>query len=80
MVKSVNEAFINGELSITMKQCVITCIPKGDKDKTVFKNWRPISLLNVSYKIALGAMANQLKCVLPNLINDNQKCFYQEEI
>lgn len=40
---------------------VITCIPKGNKDKTLLKNWRPISLLNVSYKIASSAIASRIK-------------------
>jgi hypothetical protein len=44
LVRSVNHAFDTGELSISQKQGIITCIPKqGDKDKLQLKNWRPIS-------------------------------------
>lgn len=32
------------------EQGVKTCIPKGNNAKTLLKNWRPISLLNVDYK------------------------------
>ena len=45
-----NYAYFIGELSSTQKQGVVTCIPKGHKDKTIFeKKWTPISLLNVAY-------------------------------
>ena len=65
LVRSVNESFAEGELSISQKQGVITCLPKGNKDKTLLKNWRPISLLNVSYKITSACIAKRLKSVLP---------------
>jgi len=41
VLRALNESFLKGELSTTTKQCVITCLPKGDKDRTVLKNWRP---------------------------------------
>ena len=42
------------------------------------KNWRPISLLNVDYKLLLGAMANRIKKVLPSIINQEQKGFLKK--
>ena len=75
LLRSLNEAFIKGELSITQKQSVITCIPKGDKPKQFLKNWRPISLLNVDYKILSGVLAKRMKMVLPSVISSNQKGF-----
>ena len=35
----------------TQKEGVIICIPKADKPRNFIKNWRPISLLNIVYKI-----------------------------
>ena len=75
LLRSLNEAFIKGELSITQKQSVITCIPKGDKPKQFLKNWRQISLLNVDYKILSGVLAKRMKMVLPSVISSNQKGF-----
>ena len=67
VVKSLNDGFRKGELSSTQKEGVIICIPKGDKPKDLIKNWRPISLLNVVYKIGSTCIANRLKRVLPSL-------------
>ena len=52
VLRSLNYAFNKGELSITQKLGVITCIPKGDEPKRFLSNWRPVSLLNVIYKLA----------------------------
>ena len=41
------------EMSPIQKEGIIICIPKGDKPREYLKNWRPISLLNVVYKIAI---------------------------
>ena len=60
-IRSINYSFNKGELSITQKEGLITCIPKGNKDKQFLKNWRPISLLNVSYKIVSACIANRIK-------------------
>ena len=75
LVRAINFGFEYGELSSTQKEGIITCIPKGDKPKQFLKNWRPISLLNVSYKIASACIANRLKTVLPNVINNDQTGF-----
>ena len=43
-------------------------------DKELLKNWRPISLLNVDYKIAAKVIATRLKPVLHKVINEDQTC------
>ena len=75
ILKSLNYGYCTGSLSITQKQVVITCIPKPNKSRFKLKNWRPISLLNVIYKLASAVISNRLKKVLDNLINENQKGF-----
>ena len=75
VVRAINYAFESGELSLTQKLGIITCIPKGNKSRDLLKNWRPLSLLNTIYKIASGAIANRLKTVLNLLIDNDQTGF-----
>ena len=75
LVRSVNEGFDKGYLSISQRQGIIVCIPKDGKPKKFIKNWRPITLLNVAYKIASACIANRLKIVLPTIIHDSQRGF-----
>ena len=35
MFRSINHGFCNGEMSVTQRQEIITCIPKEGKDKFV---------------------------------------------
>ena len=54
---------------------------KGDRHN--MKNWRPISLLNVDYKILSKTLAERIKCVLPEIIRTDQRgciqgCFIGE--
>ena len=51
------------------------CIPKGDKDRQKVNNWRPISLLNVSYKIISTWVAERMKKVLSKIIHMDQTEF-----
>ena len=61
VVRSLNFGYNMEELSITQRQGIITCIPKEGKSKFYLKNWRPITLLNVAYKIGSGCIAQRIK-------------------
>ena len=62
------------ETTKTMKQAIITLIPKkGDLQKLQY--WRPISLLCADYKILTKILANRLKKILPQIISEEQNCF-----
>lgn len=63
------------EMSTTMKQGSICLIPKPGKDPLFIENWRPITLLNVDYKILAQIYARRLKKGLNSIINETQTGF-----
>jgi len=70
LYKNVQEEEI---MSRSMRHGIISLIyKKGDKSN--LRNWRPISLLNVDYKILARIMSNRLKYVLPTIISEDQTC------
>ena len=60
------------ELPLTQYAGIIRQIPKLGKDSLDKKNWRPITLLNVDYKILSKVLAERLKIIIPNLISQDQ--------
>ena len=72
MVESFNYAFQSGHLSISQKQGIISLIPKKKKNTEYLKNWRPVSLLNVDYKVATKTIATRLEKVLPHIIHPSE--------
>ena len=74
VMEAINCGFHKGSLS-SMRQCIITCLPKPNKDHSFIKNWRPISLLCVVYKLASGVIADRLKPSLNQVISKCQTGF-----
>ena len=72
---TINVCHRKGKLSTSLRKSVISCIPKGNKDRKFLKNWRPISLLCVVYKLASTVIANRLKPDLETIISKNQTGF-----
>lgn len=56
-----NECIKKQDLVTTMKQGLISLIPKPDKDAQNIDNWRPITLLNIDYKLFALVYAKRLK-------------------
>ncbi|KAL9987821.1 hypothetical protein ACROYT_G002189 [Oculina patagonica] len=78
LVQSLNYGFEHQHLNITQKQGIIKVIPKKRKDKSYLENWRPLTLLNVDYKIATKAIAHRISKVLPKIINDDQTGYVKD--
>ena len=75
LIACFEEIHNSGSMGISHRQAVITLIDKKDKDRQYLKNWRPISLLNVDYKIISKVLALRLKDILPDIIHENQTGF-----
>lgn len=61
LINAIKECIDNNDLMWTIKQGIITLLPKPGKDKIFKDNLRSITLLNVDYKLLTLMMANQLK-------------------
>lgn len=58
----------NGASLIDCNSTVVSLIPKV-KEPNCMKEFRPISLCNVSYKIVARAMSNRLKSIMDSIID-----------
>lgn len=73
LVEVLNYCYSYGRLSLSQHSGLITLLYKQG-DRLEMKNWRPITLLCVDYKIAAKAIANCLLQVLPSVIHSDQTC------
>ena len=70
------EAREKRKLSTSQRQAVIKLIERKEKDKRFIKNWCPICLLNVDYKIIAKALITRLKenSSQTNIFSTNEIC------
>lgn len=63
------------EPSPSWKHAFISVIPKVGKDATECSSYRPISVLNIDYKIFATILAKRLENIIPELIDTDQTGF-----
>lgn len=74
-VDMTNNCFTQGkDLPLSMRSAVLTLLCKDPNNSGQLKNWRPISLLNVDYKICSKVMSMRLKLVLSEIVSVFQTC------
>ena len=73
LVEVFNEGLRDSELCDSMKTSITRLVYKKD-DRRNLKNWRPISLLNVDYKICSKAISLRLSKVLDSIVDPDQTC------
>lgn len=66
-----------GILLVGLNDTLLALIPKVSSPKTI-RQFRPISLCNVSYKVITKTITNRLKRILPNLVGPFQSSFVSE--
>jgi hypothetical protein len=70
------EARLSGKLSGGLNATFIALIPKVNKPQC-FRDFRPISLCNLCYKIISKVIANRIKPILSRSISEEQLGFLQ---
>ena len=73
--KVLNQAISDGVLHLSAQRGIITLIPKKDKNILLIGNWRPLTMLNMDYKILATVLATRLKPVLNRLVSKDQTGF-----
>lgn len=74
VIAAVLEFFRTGVMTVGVNETAIVLIPKVPHP-TSLKDFRPISLCNVIYKIVSKCMVNRLRPLLAELILENQSAF-----
>ena len=69
-----SSGYESGRLPAGMTQGLIALLQKGG-DRLKLTNWRPITLLNISYKVLAKALQLRLQPVLMEIINFDQSVF-----
>ena len=73
LVCVLNSRFKSGRLSLSQRRGIISLsFKKGDR--LDIRNWRPISLLNVDYKLAARAVAGRLLKVIHLIVAKDHTC------
>jgi len=76
LVASFNASFEDGKMSTSQRNAIITLIHKGKHlPRNELKNWRPISLTNVDYKLLAKCLAIRVSTVIKDIINCDQVGF-----
>ena len=62
-------------MPVVFKSSITILLPKKNKDRTKVSSLRPISLLNVLYKILTKALATRIGRFIKQIINPDQTGF-----
>lgn len=74
IIAAVKVFFVTGVMPDGINDTTIILIPKVQFPKEL-KDFRPISLCNVVYKVVSKCMVNRLHAILSELITENQSAF-----
>ncbi|KAI3374068.1 hypothetical protein L3Q82_022640, partial [Scortum barcoo] len=66
-----NESLASGSMPMSCRRAVLTLLPKKGNLQDI-KNWRPVSLLCVDYKLLSKALANRLRGAMEQVIHQDQ--------
>ena len=79
-LNSINYAYRSSQLSVTQRRGIIKLIPKKDAEPNLIKNWRPISLINCDYKIAVKLLPIDLNRLSQILLTMTKRVFLKVDL
>ena len=71
VIDSLNQGYDQKELSSTQSQAIFTLLYKKG-NKNLLDNWRPISLLNIDYKLAARVLTLRLKKIIHCIVSKDE--------
>ena len=72
---AINHGIERNELHISARRGILTLIPKRDRNTNYVKNWRPLTMLSMCYKLFSKVLDNRLKSILHDIIQPYQTGF-----
>ncbi|KAL3689318.1 hypothetical protein R1sor_015627 [Riccia sorocarpa] len=75
-IDMVQEYWCRGALTEKTRTAVIKLLPKNDQTQ-LLSNWRPLSLMGLTYKLLAKIMANRVKTLMHKLVDRLQTGFIQ---
>ena len=75
IINAMNHSFQIKQIPPSQSRGVISIIPKGDKDRSLLENWRPLTVLNIFYKLTSGVIASRINKILDFIIHSDQSGF-----
>ena len=78
LIENYAEAVKNNRLNNSARKGLITLIPKKNRNLLLLNSWRPLTMLNLDYKILAKALAERMKRVLKYLICEEQTGFMKD--
>lgn len=76
LLRTFNYVIGTGNTPPSWREAIISVLPKPEKDRKHCQNHRPISMLNVDYKIFTSIISNRLKSFIQDIIDEDQTSFF----
>ena len=80
VLQCISEFDDDGLLGFSQRQGLLKLLPKKGKNPHFIENHRPITLLNVDYKLFTSVLAGRLNELLPQLIHPDQRGFVKNRL
>lgn len=78
LINCFNHVLQGREAPRSWKQAIISVIPKSGKDSKDYGSYRPISVLNIDYRLYASIMAKRFEKNIPDLIDSDQTGFVKK--